>query len=497
MLSRPLCRFRVQRPVEGRRLFFGQNGTMRPLDPESWAQLGLSDDESEMESENAPSETNSASTDGVRPPDLTGSAWEPILTDPTEIAVPNFDSGYYSEARSETNNAHSLGGAGFHGVRAPHSEGPAEGWGDRGAIRQWGSVFSETSPLLAGPRRSVCRMAGAGVSQCRAASLATTYQTKRLTVLLAMAMLVGSACTVMYVATGQEPPDTYWYLPVSGAPYRPDNVARTPMDIANGEPNTERFPGIVEMPGRCQSRESRKTIATSHVAAGTPGGWSDYFEQTLAGKKNLVTSLKAGIKEMPDTNKVERELEVPYLKISAMDAWRRNNPGYKVLDLDGEEYISKTVNPHSQMQCESLCTSREGCHGYEFIPTSGACKLWRSIPSSETIADKGSICVKYYGTPKPNMARVVTRHLKSDMPSMPYIILRGVGNDLPPRHAVGQGYTNVKFMLENHPDYEGVRTIWVTFLFSHEFSSLKSPNWCEIFQFTAYPPRAPVAQVHK
>jgi hypothetical protein len=125
------------------------------------------------------------------------------------------------------------------------------------------------------------------------------------------------------------------------------------------------------------------------------------------------------------------------------------------------------VSPHSQMQCESLCTSREGCHGYEFIPTSGACKLWRSIPSSETIADKGSICVKYYGTPKPNMARVVTRHLKSDMPSMPYIILRGVGNDLPPRHAVGQGYTNVKFMLENHPDYEGVRTIWVTFLFSH------------------------------
>eukprot|EP00122_Pirum_gemmata_P003413 Pgem_evm1s3090 len=35
-----------------------------------------------------------------------------------------------------------------------------------------------------------------------------------------------------------------------------------------------------------------------------------------------------------------------------------------------------------------------------------------------------------------------------------YILYRAIGNDLPPRHAVGQCYDNVKFILENEKPLE-------------------------------------------
>jgi hypothetical protein len=42
-----------------------------------------------------------------------------------------------------------------------------------------------------------------------------------------------------------------------------------------------------------------------------------------------------------------------------------------------------------------------------------------------------------------------------------YIMFRAIGNDLPPRHALGQSYTNVKFILDNEPKHDGLQTGWV------------------------------------
>lgn len=42
-----------------------------------------------------------------------------------------------------------------------------------------------------------------------------------------------------------------------------------------------------------------------------------------------------------------------------------------------------------------------------------------------------------------------------------YILYRAVGNDLPPRHALGQSYTNVKYILENEEDIPEVEKRWV------------------------------------
>eukprot|EP00121_Abeoforma_whisleri_P003581 Awhi_evm1s3217 len=42
-----------------------------------------------------------------------------------------------------------------------------------------------------------------------------------------------------------------------------------------------------------------------------------------------------------------------------------------------------------------------------------------------------------------------------------YALYRAIGNDLPPRHALGQSYNNVKFILENEPKLDGVVTRWI------------------------------------
>lgn len=44
--------------------------------------------------------------------------------------------------------------------------------------------------------------------------------------------------------------------------------------------------------------------------------------------------------------------------------------------------------------------------------------------------------------------------------SAQFILLRAIGNDLPPRHVVGQSYANVKFILENEPDLPNLDKRW-------------------------------------
>ncbi len=50
---------------------------------------------------------------------------------------------------------------------------------------------------------------------------------------------------------------------------------------------------------------------------------------------------------------------------------------------------------------------------------------------------------------------------KAPKPASEYILFRAIGNDLPPRHALGQSYTNVKFIIENEPAHEGLGKGWV------------------------------------
>ena len=42
-----------------------------------------------------------------------------------------------------------------------------------------------------------------------------------------------------------------------------------------------------------------------------------------------------------------------------------------------------------------------------------------------------------------------------------YALIRIVGNDLPPRHALGQSLQNVEFILENEPEFENCQKMWV------------------------------------
>eukprot|EP01134_Creolimax_fragrantissima_P007142 CFRG7142T1 len=42
-----------------------------------------------------------------------------------------------------------------------------------------------------------------------------------------------------------------------------------------------------------------------------------------------------------------------------------------------------------------------------------------------------------------------------------YMVLRAIGNDLPPRHKIGQSYDNVKFILENEPNLDGCKKHWL------------------------------------
>jgi hypothetical protein len=40
-------------------------------------------------------------------------------------------------------------------------------------------------------------------------------------------------------------------------------------------------------------------------------------------------------------------------------------------------------------------------------------------------------------------------------------LFRIIGNDLPPRHSPGQTLSNLKFILDHEPDFEGCEKIWI------------------------------------
>lgn len=42
-----------------------------------------------------------------------------------------------------------------------------------------------------------------------------------------------------------------------------------------------------------------------------------------------------------------------------------------------------------------------------------------------------------------------------------FVLYRAIGNDLPPRHQLGQAYTNVKWMLDHEPELPGLSKRWV------------------------------------
>ena len=45
--------------------------------------------------------------------------------------------------------------------------------------------------------------------------------------------------------------------------------------------------------------------------------------------------------------------------------------------------------------------------------------------------------------------------------SKKFMLYRTIGNDLPPRHEIGQSYENVKFILENEEDHPELSKGWI------------------------------------
>lgn len=62
-----------------------------------------------------------------------------------------------------------------------------------------------------------------------------------------------------------------------------------------------------------------------------------------------------------------------------------------------------------------------------------------------------SLCVPYLPPPMPH--KVMLYYWVSQPPR--YIIHRVIGNDLPPLQSPGQLYYNVKYIVENEPQFEG------------------------------------------
>ena len=50
-----------------------------------------------------------------------------------------------------------------------------------------------------------------------------------------------------------------------------------------------------------------------------------------------------------------------------------------------------------------------------------------------------------------------------------YALVRVIGNDLPPRHKIGQSLENVRFILDNEPDFPGCRKLWVVNRIFHKY----------------------------
>ena len=65
--------------------------------------------------------------------------------------------------------------------------------------------------------------------------------------------------------------------------------------------------------------------------------------------------------------------------------------------------------------------------------------------------------------------------------SFEFVLFRSIGNDLPPRHEVGQTYRNVKFILENEKDFPGLEKRWCV---RGSVSSTGSPRLCCLWHAT-------------
>eukprot|EP00123_Amoebidium_parasiticum_P018304 comp24167_c1_seq2/m.44079 comp24167_c1_seq2/g.44079 ORF comp24167_c1_seq2/g.44079 comp24167_c1_seq2/m.44079 type:complete len:1018 (-) comp24167_c1_seq2:421-3474(-) len=70
--------------------------------------------------------------------------------------------------------------------------------------------------------------------------------------------------------------------------------------------------------------------------------------------------------------------------------------------------------------------------------------------------------VKHVVSLQPVQKSLTRPQNEAGTPSGPeFMLIRGIGNDLPPRHKVGQSYENVKFILDNEPPLEGLKEMWL------------------------------------
>lgn len=92
-----------------------------------------------------------------------------------------------------------------------------------------------------------------------------------------------------------------------------------------------------------------------------------------------------------------------------------------------------------------------------------------------------------------------------------FVLFRAIGNDLPPRHSVGQTYTNVRFILEHEPTHKGLSKRWllnrivnrteelrlVSLLVQHRQHFVRDPlNYSEYIEFTTASRNATMTALH-
>ena len=95
----------------------------------------------------------------------------------------------------------------------------------------------------------------------------------------------------------------------------------------------------------------------------------------------------------------------------------------------------------------------------------------RILYQSLYIMAKMSFFLVFYQTLLSQRQEAVGEHPSLlEQEEVEFILYRAIGNDLPPRHASGQSYTNVKFILENENELPVRDTVTrPTFLFNNYF----------------------------
>lgn len=93
------------------------------------------------------------------------------------------------------------------------------------------------------------------------------------------------------------------------------------------------------------------------------------------------------------------------------------------------------------------------------VPVLLGYRLRRRKASKDTSSNRKTPFVSRNRPERPSIDPVREAAIRAEPDS--FALVRVIGNDLPPRHAVGQTRTNLRFLLETEPDLPGCRKLWL------------------------------------